>query len=176
MFGVELPVSACVTSRRGAGIRLEVERDAPATCGVAIEVPLMVFVAVSLVFQAEVMLEPGAKMSRHVPKLENDERASVLVVEPTVIGRGDARRRTVAGVRVRVARGDGVGDAGGDRVVDGGVERGAERRRRGSCSPRPASRWLAVTQSMPAITPALVPEPAAVQDADRVQRDRLATP
>ena len=44
----------------------------------------MVFVAVLLVFQAEVMLEPGAKMSRHVPKLENEERASVLVVAPTV--------------------------------------------------------------------------------------------
>jgi hypothetical protein len=44
----------------------------------------MVFVAVLLVFQAEVMLEPGAKMSRHVPKLEKDERASVLVVAPTV--------------------------------------------------------------------------------------------
>ena len=57
---------------------------APATCGVAIEVPLMVFVAVSLVFQDEVMLEPGAKMSRHVPKFENDARASVFVVAPTV--------------------------------------------------------------------------------------------
>jgi hypothetical protein len=44
----------------------------------------MVFVAVSLVFQAEVMLEPGAKMSRHVPKLENEERASELEVAPTV--------------------------------------------------------------------------------------------
>ena len=55
------------------------------TCGVAMEVPEIVFVAVSLVFQDEVMLEPGAKMSRQVPKLENDERASVLVVEPTVI-------------------------------------------------------------------------------------------
>ena len=44
----------------------------------------MVFVAESLVLQAEVMLEPGAKMSRHVPKLENEERASVLVVAPTV--------------------------------------------------------------------------------------------
>ncbi len=31
------------------------------------------------------MLEPGAKMSRQVPTLENDERASVCVVEPTVI-------------------------------------------------------------------------------------------
>ena len=43
------------------------------------------FVAVSLVFQAEVMLEPGAKMSTQVPKLENEARASVLVVAPTVI-------------------------------------------------------------------------------------------
>jgi hypothetical protein len=43
-----------------------------------------VLVAVSLVLQEEVMLEPGAKMSTQVPKLENEERASVLVVEPTV--------------------------------------------------------------------------------------------
>ena len=46
------------------------------------------FVAVSLVLQAEVMLEPGAKMSTHVPKLENEERASVLVVDPTVTALG----------------------------------------------------------------------------------------
>ena len=29
--------------------------------------------------------EPGAKISKHVPKFENEERASVVVVEPTVI-------------------------------------------------------------------------------------------
>ena len=46
------------------------------------------FVAVSLVLHAEVMLEPGAKMSRHVPQFENEERASVLVVEPTVLAEG----------------------------------------------------------------------------------------
>src|SRR5918993_834538 len=57
----------------------------PATCGDAIEVPEIVFIAVSLRCQDEVMLEPGAKISTHVPKFENDERASVLVVEPTVI-------------------------------------------------------------------------------------------
>ena len=45
----------------------------------------MVLVAVLLVHQAEVMLEPGAKRSTQVPKLEKLERASVLVVEPTVI-------------------------------------------------------------------------------------------
>jgi hypothetical protein len=33
---------------------------APVTCGVAIEVPLIVFVAVSLVAHAEVMFTPGA--------------------------------------------------------------------------------------------------------------------
>jgi hypothetical protein len=48
----------------------------------------MVFVALSLVFHAEVMLEPGAKMSRQLPKLENEERASVLVVAPTVLAAG----------------------------------------------------------------------------------------
>ena len=34
---------------------------------------------------AERIDDPGAKMSTHVPKLENDERASVLVVEPVVM-------------------------------------------------------------------------------------------
>ena len=57
----------------------------PATCGVAIEVPLIVFVAVSLVRQADRIAEPGAKMSTMLPKLENDERASVIVDAPTVI-------------------------------------------------------------------------------------------
>lgn len=45
----------------------------------------MVLVAESLVFHEEVIEEPGAKMSTTVPQLENEERASVLVVEPTVI-------------------------------------------------------------------------------------------
>ena len=42
----------------------------PATCGAAIEVPEIVAVAVVEVYQSDVMLEPGAKMSRQVPKLE----------------------------------------------------------------------------------------------------------
>ena len=60
----------------------------PATWGEAIEVPLMVLIAVVEVCQAEVIDDPGAKMSTHDPKLENEERASVLVVEPTVIADG----------------------------------------------------------------------------------------
>src|SRR2546429_53293 len=57
----------------------------PATCGVAIDVPLIVLVAVSLVFHADRIEEPGANTSTTLPKFENDERASVVVVAPTVI-------------------------------------------------------------------------------------------
>jgi len=45
----------------------------------------MVLVAVSDVAHAEVIEEPGAKMSTHVPKFEKEERASVEVLEPTVM-------------------------------------------------------------------------------------------
>ena len=44
----------------------------------------VLLVAVSLVRQADVMLDPGAKRSTQVPTLEKDDRASLLVVEPTV--------------------------------------------------------------------------------------------
>ena len=47
--------------------------------------PLIVFVAVELVYQDDRMLEPGPKMSTQVPKFEKLERASVFVVEPTVM-------------------------------------------------------------------------------------------
>ena len=57
----------------------------PATCGVAIDVPLNVAVAVSLPFDDDSMLDPGAKISTTLPKFENDERASFIVDEPTVI-------------------------------------------------------------------------------------------
>ena len=50
----------------------------------AIDVPLIVLVAVFDVYQAEVMPEPGANRSTHEPMLEKSERASLLVVEPTV--------------------------------------------------------------------------------------------
>ena len=39
----------------------------PAVCGVAIDVPLIVLVAVLLVYHAEVMLTPGANQSTQLP-------------------------------------------------------------------------------------------------------------
>src|SRR3954454_11111981 len=63
-FGVALSFSACCTpAGEAVGLADRYSAAAPVTCGVAIDVPLMVLVAVSLLFQAEVMLTPGAKMS-----------------------------------------------------------------------------------------------------------------
>src|SRR3954464_15575924 len=44
----------------------------------------MVFVAVVDVYHADVMFWPGANRSRHVPTFENEARASVFVVAPTI--------------------------------------------------------------------------------------------
>jgi len=63
-----LPTSSAATS---AGVREgfsdKIRADTPATCGQAMEVPLMIAVAVSLLAPVDVMLEPGAKMSKQEP-------------------------------------------------------------------------------------------------------------
>src|SRR4051794_18301459 len=67
------PLSALVTSasRTWAGVQAgwapSTSATAPATCGLAIEVPLITAVAVSPVYDAEVIFTPGAKTSTHVP-------------------------------------------------------------------------------------------------------------
>ena len=86
LFGVELLMIAAVTvAGKALGFVSRNSAATPATCGVAIDVPEIVFIAVSLVFHDDVMSLPGAKMSRQVPKFENEERASLIVVAPTVI-------------------------------------------------------------------------------------------
>ena len=85
LFGVEpLMMAAATVAGEAVGFVSRNKAATPATCGEAIDVPEIVFVAVSLVLQEDVMLEPGAKISTQVPKLENEERASLVVVEPTV--------------------------------------------------------------------------------------------
>jgi hypothetical protein len=82
LFAVELLTSALVTWVGVApGLFARCSAATPATCDAAIEVPLMVLVA-------EVMLVPGATMSRQLPKFEKLERASLFWVEPTVIATG----------------------------------------------------------------------------------------
>ena len=57
----------------------------PATCGDAIEVPLMVLVAVVEVCQADVIDEPGAYTCAQLPQFENDDLASLLVELMTLV-------------------------------------------------------------------------------------------
>lgn len=70
---VTTPLVALATSAvatwAGVSVRWSASQRAaaPTTCGVAIEVPEMVLVAVSLVFQDDLMLEPGAKTSTRLP-------------------------------------------------------------------------------------------------------------
>src|SRR4029434_10411142 len=59
-------------------------------------------VAVSLEDQVDLMLEPGAKMSTQVPKLEKDDRASLLVVEPTVMAAGTRAGEEVQAVALEL--------------------------------------------------------------------------
>jgi hypothetical protein len=55
---------------------------APATCGVAIEVPLKI--ANPPPGTEEFMLEPGARRDKKDAELENEDRVSDFVVEPTL--------------------------------------------------------------------------------------------
>ena len=64
---VALVVIAVVAAAGVAAPEASARAATPATWGEAIEVPLMVLVALSLVFQAEVMPRPGAKMSTQEP-------------------------------------------------------------------------------------------------------------
>jgi hypothetical protein len=49
------------------------------------DVPLIVFVAVSLVLQEDVMPTPGANQSTQLPRFENEALRSVWSVAPIVI-------------------------------------------------------------------------------------------
>ena len=52
------------------GVSCRISAATPATCGEAIEVPEIVFVAVLDLCHAEVIDDPGAKISRQLPKFE----------------------------------------------------------------------------------------------------------
>src|SRR3954453_6460925 len=147
----------------------------PATCGDAIEVPLMVLVAVVELYHDEVMLLPGAKMSTHVPQLENEARASVLVVAPTEMAVGAlpgevlqaswfsfpaATASTTPALVMRVAASftAWLKPPPSDMLATAGSTR------------------LFVTQSIPAITPELVPLPEQSSTRTAMSVTPFATP
>ncbi len=66
------------------GLVVTKRASAPATCGLAIEVPLIVL-AVFVPNHVEVISLPGAKRSTQLPKLEYEARTSRIVVAATVM-------------------------------------------------------------------------------------------
>src|SRR5919198_5699255 len=177
-LSVALSFSACCTvAGEALGLADRYSAAAPATCGVAIEVPLIVLVAVSLVSQDEVMLTPGAKMSVQVPKLENDARASVLSLALTVIASA-----TRAGVKLQASALE-LPDAIA-YVMPSAIELRTAVSRVALLPEAPRLMlatagplvWLLVAQSMPDATPVSVPEPWQLSTLTATSLTPLATP
>ncbi len=68
-----------------ARVRLQVQGGDPVVCGAAMDVPVSLAVAVSLVFHAEVMPTPGANQSTQSPKFAQNGFLSFLFVALIVI-------------------------------------------------------------------------------------------
>jgi len=105
------------------------------------------------------MLDPGAKRSTQLPKFENEDRASVLVVDPTEKARVARAGENPQASRLLLPAATITGTpalkslvtalstvvlavAPSDILATAGLI------------------WFAATQSIPAITPLVVPEPA----------------
>src|SRR5215212_1744721 len=94
MLPVSLLALALLTSAAATwvgvavGLAARYSAAAPPTCGAAIEVPLMVLVAVLLPIQAPVMLTPGPKMSTQVPVSEKLALVSLIWLAATVMALG----------------------------------------------------------------------------------------
>ena len=146
-------------------------------------VPEMVLVLPLLVCQAEVMLLPGAKISTQLPQLEKDDRASLLVVDPTVMAsEAEAGDRVQASVfSLPAATTNGMSDA--TAVLTAVLTR--------SYLPPPrdmlATHLLVspeailapqsvTTHSIPSMTPENVPEPLQPRTFTATRLAFLATP
>lgn len=132
----------------------------PATCGDAIEVPESVREALSDVWPADTMLEPGAKTSRHDPKLENDDRSSLDVVDPTVMALGSPAGDVVQALTLELPAATTKVTPSAtprDTAKSSAAERGPPRLMLATAGT--PLWWCEIIQSMPAITSEVLPEP-----------------
>ncbi len=188
-FGEPVPADCTTDGVPCASIRLVIVAGAavgsasrrsaatPAACGAAIEVPEIVFVAVVEVCQADVMPEPGANTSRQVPQFEKDERASVDVVEPTVIADGARAGDWVqaSAFELPAATTKATPSAVPRAIAASSVVEAEPPRLMLATAGWPAW-WSATTQSTPAITPEVEPEPVQPSTRTGTIVAPLATP
>src|SRR5947207_3470668 len=130
----------------------------PATWGDAMDVPLIVLMAVLLPIQAAVMPTPGANRSTHCPQLENVAFVSVLSEAATVNAAGALAGDTLHAslLSFPAATTNVTPDLLALSTASLSVTLFPLRRLMLATAGLTA---LAVTQSMPAITPEVVPEP-----------------
>src|SRR5262245_13569977 len=139
------------------------------------EVPLNVAVAVFDENQADRIPLPGANMSRHVPKFENDDLASVVVVEPTVIAFAARAGDELHALALLLPAATAIGTPAFERLftaVSSALEAPPPRLMFATAG---AIKFVR-TQSTPAITPEFEPEP--LQSSTRTPRgiELFATP
>ena len=147
----------------------------PATCGEAIDVPLRVAVAVFDVNQAERIDDPGAKISTHVPKLENDERASDMVVDPVVMAFAARDGEKLQALALLLPAATAIVTFELCRLltaVSSAEEAPPPRLMFATAGAMP----LFLTQSTPAMTPEFEPEPEQFSTRTPRSRELLATP
>ncbi len=175
---VDPPTSACATvAGEACGDPVRYSAATPATWGAAIDVPLIVAVAVSEECPADLMLDPGANRSRHVPKFEKDERASVDVVAPTVSASGVRPGESLHAFAFALPAASEYVTPSAIEVFTAwsSAEDGEPPRLMFATAGVPAA-WLFVTQSIPAMTPEVVPLPLQSSTRTPTRRALLATP
>ena len=147
----------------------------PATWGDAIEVPLNVAVAVFDVYQADSIPLPGANRSRHVPKFENDDLASVEVVEPTVIAFAARAGDELHALVLLLPAATAIGTPEFDRLLTA-VSSAEEIPPPRLMLATAGLMRLTLTQSTPAITPEFDPEPLQLSTRTPRSNELFATP
>src|SRR5262249_51110946 len=142
---------------------------------VAIDVPLIVFVAVLLEFQSDVMFTPGPKISTHVPKFENEARVSVLSVAATVIAAATRAGDVVQASTLLLPAA--MENVTPELIAPLTALSSAED------APPPSDMlatagWIAfaATQFTPAMTPEFVPDPLQFRTRTATRETPLATP
>ena len=137
--------------------------------------PLSVAVAVFDVYQADRIEEPGAKISRHVPKFENEERASVEVVEPVVIAFAARAGEELHAFALLLPAATAIVTPALLRLLTA-VSSALETPPPKLMFATAGAMWFCLTQSTPAITPEVGPDPP--QSNTRTPRSKalFATP
>ena len=111
------------------------------------------------VAHADRIPEPGAKISKHVPKFENEERASVVVVEPTVIALAARAGEKLQAFALLLPAATAIVTPLRSRRLFTAVSSALEAPPPRLMFATAGAMWFRRTQSTPAITPEFEPEP-----------------